>query len=141
MNTPNSLRRTKFHNSENDRVLVLTKKMDNKASEIAFLYRKRWEVELFFKRMERHLKIKAFWGTSLNAVKILMYCAVISYCLAALVSFKLKVDRSIYEILQILNFSLLDKAPLKEILTKCDYNNFKELKNKQLIICGVLSAH
>jgi len=65
-----------------------------------------------------------------------MYCAVIAYCLVALIGNKLKVDRSIYEILQILSISLLDKTPIKEILTKCDYNNFKEQQNKQLIING-----
>jgi hypothetical protein len=134
---PAKLRRIKFHDAENDKVLVfLTNNMDLKASEIAFLYKKRWEVELFFKWMKQHLRIKSFWGTTMNAVKIQIYCAVISYCLVALVGYKLKVDRSIYEILQILSISLLDKTPIKEILTKYDYNNFKELKNKQLIISG-----
>jgi len=134
---PEKLRRIKFYDAEHDKDLVfLTNNMDLKASEIAFLYKKRWAVELFFKWMKQHLKIKSFWGTTLNAVKIQMYCAVIAYCLVALVGNKLKVDRSIYEILQILSISLLDKTPIKEILTKCDYNNVKELQNKQLIISG-----
>jgi hypothetical protein len=132
---PEKLRRIKYYDSEHDKDLVfLTNNMDLKASEIAFLYKKRWEVELFFRWMKQHLKIKSFWGTTLNAVKIQVYCAVIAYCLVALVGNKLKVDRSIYEILQILSISLLDKTPIKEILTKCDYNNVKELQNKQLII-------
>lgn len=134
---PEKLRRIKFYDAEHDKDLVfLTNNMDLKASEIAFLYKKRWAVELFFKWMKQHLKIKSFWGTTLNAVKIQMYCAVIAYCLVAIVGNKLKVDRSIYEILQILSISLLDKTPIKEILTKCDYNNVKELQNKQLIISG-----
>ena len=134
---PEKLRRIKFYDAEHDKDLVfLTNNMDLKASEIAFLYKKRWAVELFFKWMKQHLKIKSFWGTTLNAVKIQMYCAVIAYCLVALVGNKLKVERSIYEILQILSISLLDKTPIKEILTKCDYNNVKELQNKQLIISG-----
>ena len=134
---PEKLRRIKFYDCEHDKDLVfLTNNMNLKASEIAFLYKKRWEVELFFKWIKQHLKIKAFWGTTLNAVKIQMYCAVIAYCLVALVGYKLKVDRTIYEILQILSISLLDKTPIKEILTKCDYNNVKELENKQLIISG-----
>ena len=134
---PEKLRRIKFYDAEHDKDLVfLTNNMDLKASEIAFLYKKRWAVELFFKWMKQHLKIKSFWGTTLNAVKIQVYCAVIAYCLVAIIGNKLKVDRSIYEILQILSISLLDKAPIKEILTKCDYNNVKELKNKQLIISG-----
>jgi hypothetical protein len=134
---PEKLRRIKFYDCEHDKDLVfLTNNMDLKASEIAFLYKKRWAVELFFKWMKQHLKIKSFWGTTLNAVKIQMYCAVIAYCLVALVGNRLKVDRTIYEILQILSFSLLDKTPIKEILTKCDYHNVKELKNNQLIISG-----
>jgi hypothetical protein len=134
---PEKLRRIKFYDREHDKDLVfLTNNMDLKASEIAFLYKKRWAVELFFKWMKQHLKIKSFWGTTLNAVKIQVYCAVIAYCLVALVGNKLKVDRSIYEILQILSISLLDKTPIKEILTKCDYNNVKELQNNQLIISG-----
>jgi hypothetical protein len=134
---PEKLRRIKFYDSEHDKDLVfLTNNMELAASEIAFLYKKRWVVELFFKWMKQHLKIKSFWGTTLNAVKIQIYCAVIAYCLVALVGNKLKVDRTIYEILQILSFSLLDKTPIKEILTKYDYNNVKELQNKQLIISG-----
>lgn len=134
---PEKLRRIKYYDSEHDLNLVfLTNNMDLSASDIALLYKKRWAVELFFKWMKQHLKIKSFWGTTLNAVKIQMYCAVIAYCLVALVGNKLKVNRTIYEILQILSISLLDKTPVKEILTKCDYNNVKELQNKQLIISG-----
>jgi hypothetical protein len=134
---PAKLRRIKFYDSEYGKDLVfLTNNMNLKASEIAFLYKKRWEVELFFKWIKQHLKIKAFWGTTLNAVKIQMHCAVIAYCLVALVGYKLKVNRIIYEILQILSISLLDKTPIREILTKCDYNNVKEPENKQLIISG-----
>ena len=75
--------------------------------------------------MKQHLKIKSFWATTLNAVNIQMYCAAIAYCQVALVGNKLKVNRLIYEILQILSISLLDKTPIREILTKCNYNNFK----------------
>ena len=134
---PEKLRRIKYYDAEHDLDLVfLTNNKDLKATEVAFLYKKRWEVELFFKWMKQHLKIKSFWGVTLNAVKIQMYCAIIAYCLVALVGYKLKVERPIYEILQILSISLLDKAPVKEILTRCDYNNVKELNNNQLIISG-----
>ena len=134
---PEKLRRIKYYDAEHDLDLVfLTNNMDLKATEVAFLYKKRWEVELFFKWMKQHLKIKSFWGVTLNAVKIQMHCAIIAYCLVALVGYKLKVERPIYEILQILSISLLDKAPVKEILTRCDYNNVKELNNNQLIISG-----
>jgi hypothetical protein len=86
--------------------------------------------------MKQHLRIKSFWGTALTAVKIQMYCAIIAYCPVASVGNKLKVNRSIYEILQILSISLLDKTPFKEILTKCEYKEVKEINNKQLRISG-----
>ena len=134
---PEKLRRIKYNDSETKKELIfLTNNMELKPTEIAYLYKKRWEVELFFKWMKQHLKIKSFWGTTLNAVKIQMYCAIIAYCLVAIIGNKLKVDRSIYEILQILSISLLDKTPVREVLTKYEYKNVKELKNKQLIISG-----
>ena len=134
---PDKLRRIKYFDEERKKELIfLTNNMDLSAKEIALLYNKRWEVEIFFKWMKQHLKIKSFWGTTMNAVKIQIYCAIIAYCLVALVGNKLKVDRSIYEILQILSISLLDKTSVREILTKCDSQNVKEQKNKQLIISG-----
>mgnify|MGYP000026503199 FL=1 len=134
---PEKLRRIKYYDCETDKELIfLTNNMELEPTEVAYLYKKRWEVELFFKWMKQHLKIKSFWGTTLNAVKIQMYCAIIAYCLVAIIGNKLKVDRSIYEILQILSISLLDKTPVKEVLTKYDYKNVKELKIKQLIISG-----
>jgi hypothetical protein len=132
---PDKLRRIKYYDLEKNKYLVfLTNNTDLKATEIALLYKKRWEVELFFKWMKQHLKIKSFWGTTMNAVKIQMYCAIIAYCLVAIVGNKLKVDRSIYEILQILSISLLDKSSVREILTKCDYKNVKEQNINQLKI-------
>lgn len=108
--------------------------MELDAKDIAMLYKNRWHVELFFKWIKQHLRVKSFGGTSMNAVKIQVYCAVITYCLVALVGNTLKVDRSIYEILQILSFSLLDKTPINEILTNNDYNIDNELCYKQLKI-------
>ncbi len=105
-----------------------------KAEEIAYLYRKRWEVELFFKWMKQHLKIKSFWGTSMNAVKIQMYCTIIAYCMVAITGNQFKIDRPIYEILQVLSISLLDKTPVREILTRIDYKNVKEQNPNQLKI-------
>jgi hypothetical protein len=134
---PEKLRRIKYYDQNRDRTFIfITNNMDLKAEDIAMLYKKRWEVELFFKWMKQHLRIKSFWGTTMNAVKVQIYCAIIAYCLVAIVGNKLKVDRSIYEILQILSISLLDKTPVREILTKCDYKNVKELNCKQLTISG-----
>jgi hypothetical protein len=134
---PDKLRRIKYYDKERNKSLVfLTNNTDLKAAEIAMLYKKRWEVEIFFKWLKQHLKIKSFWGTTLNAVKIQIYCAIIAYCLVAIIGNKLKVDRPIYEILQILSISLLDKTPVREILTRYDYKNVKEQNNNQLKISG-----
>ncbi len=134
---PEKLRRIKYYDDEHQKNLVfLTNNMSLKAKEIALLYKKRWEVEIFFKWLKQHLKIKSFWGTTINAVKIQIYCAIIAYCLVATIGNKLKVNRPIYEILQILSISLLDKTPVKEILTKCDYKNVKEQNPNQLKISG-----
>jgi len=134
---PSKLRRIKYYDQETNKELVfLTNNTSLEAIEIAMLYKKRWEVELFFKWMKQHLRIKSFWGTTLNAVKVQMYSAIITYCLVAIIGNKLKVDRSIYEILQILSISLLDKTPVREVLTKCDYKDVKEPYNKQLRISG-----
>ncbi len=134
---PSKLRRIKYWDDENNRYFIfITNNTKLEAHEIAYLYKKRWGVELFFKWMKQHLKIKSFWGTTMNAVKIQMYCAVIAYCLVANVGYKLKIDRTIYEILQILSISLLDKTSIREVLTKCDYKNVKELDVKQLKISG-----
>jgi len=89
-------------------------------------------VELFFKWIKQHLKVKNFWGHTINAVKTQLYCAIITYCLVAIVGKELKIDRTTYEILQILGISLLDKTPVKELLTNNDYKNVNELDCKQL---------
>jgi len=111
----------------------MTNNFDLKAHEIALLYKYRWKVELFFKWIKQHLKIKSFWGTTPNAVKIQIYSAIIVYCLVAIVAYKLKVDRSPYEILQILSISLLTNTS-KELLTNQDYQDVKELNCIQLKI-------
>lgn len=132
---PDKLRRVKFHDQETGRTFVfLTNNNELSALDIALLYKNRWQVELFFKWIKQHLKIKSFWGTSENAVRIQIYTAIISYCLVAIVGHDLKIDRSTYEILQVLGISLLDKTPVKELFTNTDYNNFKELEYNQLKI-------
>jgi len=132
---PDKLRKIKYYDEETERTFeFITNNFDLKAHEIALLYKYRWKVELFFKWIKQHLKIKSFWGTTPNAVKIQIYSAIIVYCLVAIVAYRLKVDRSPYEILQILSISLFDKAPLKELLTNQDYQDVKELNCIQLKI-------
>lgn len=130
---PQKLRRVKYYDCETDVEFVfLTNNFELTAREIAILYKNRWQVELFFKWIKQHLKVKSFWGHTLNAVKTQLYCAITTYCLVAIISKELKIDRSTYEILQILGISLLDKTPVKELLTNNDYKNVKELNYKQL---------
>lgn len=132
---PEKLRRVKFYDSEQDRAFVfLTNNFKLKAEEIALLYKNCWQVELFFKWIKQHLKVKTFWGETENAVRIQIYTAIIAYCLVAIVGAELKIDRSTYEILQILGISLLDKTTVNQLLTNIDYNNIKERDDKQLSI-------
>lgn len=130
---PEKLRRIKYYDSEtNVEFVFLTNNFELSAIEIAILYKNRWQVELFFKWIKQHLKIKSFWGHTPNAVKTQLYCAIIAYCLVAIVGNELKISRSTYEILQILGISLLDKTSVKELLANNDYKNVKELNYKQL---------
>lgn len=130
---PDKLRKVKFFDKENDREFIfLTNNFDLHALEIALLYKERWQVELFFKWIKQHLKVKSFWGVTENAVRIQIYTALITYCLVAIVGHDLKVDKSTYEILQILGISLLDKTPINELLMKNDCKNVKELSDNQL---------
>ena len=108
--------------------------MELKAEEIALLYKNRWHVELFFKWIKQHPRIKSFWGTTMNAVKIQIYCAIISYCLVSIFAHELKVSHHIYEILQILGFSLLDKTPVKEILMNCEHKTVAHSNSNKLCI-------
>ena len=131
---PGKLRRVKFYDQDTNRDFVfLSNNMDLSGEQIALLYKNRWQVELFFKWIKQHLKIKSFWGTSENAVRIQVYSAIIAYCLVAIIGHDLKIDRSTYEILQVLGISLLDKTPVKELFTNVDYKDVKELNYNQLL--------
>jgi len=130
---PEKIRKVKFLDKEMNQTFVfLTNNMSLKAEEIALLYKNRWQIELFFKWIKQHLKVKCFWGNSENAVRIQIYSAIITYCLVAIVANDLKIERSTYEILQILGISLLDKTPVIELFTNIDYNNVKEHNYNQL---------
>ena len=96
------------------------------AQQIADLYKNRWQIELFFKWLKQHLKIKKFWGTTENAVRIQIAAAITAYCLVAIVQHDMKLKRSTYEVLQILSISLTDKTPLRELFDKTYSNDVKE---------------
>jgi hypothetical protein len=132
---PKKMRRVKFYDAEQNRTFVfLTNNLTLPAIEIADLYKYRWKIELFFKWIKQHLKIKSFWGTSLNAVKIQVYTAVITYTLVAIIKSKLKLNQSTYEILQILNVSLLDKTQLNQLFQSFLSQDVKEQNCIQLKI-------
>jgi len=132
---PAKLRRVKYYDNESNRTFIfLTNNMKISADNVALLYKNRWQVELFFKWIKQHLKIKSFWGTSENAVRIQIYCAISAYCLVSIVADKLKLKRSTYEILQVLGISLLDKTPINELFINIDFNNVKELDYNQLTL-------
>lgn len=130
---PEKLRKVVFYDVEMDRTFVfITNNLELPSEQIALLYKNRWQIELFFKWIKQHLKIKSFWGTSENAVRIQIYSAIITYCMVAIVGHDLKLERSTYEILTVLGISLLDKTPVKELFSKIDNNDVKDLNINQL---------
>lgn len=125
---PEKLRLVKFYDEEQGREFAfLTNAFHLTVPEIANLYKNRWQIELFFKWLKQHLKIKKFWGTTENAVRIQISSAIIAYCLVAIVQHDLQLKRSTYEVLQILSISLMDKTPLIDLFERTDFNNVKEL--------------
>ena len=124
---PDNLRLVRYYDEEQDReFMFLTNAMDLTAQQIADLYKNRWQIELFFKWLKQHLKIKKFWGTTENAVRIQIAAAITAYCLVAIVQHDMKLKRSAYEVLQILSISLTDKTPLRELFDKTYSNDVKE---------------
>jgi len=120
---PDKLRRIKFYDSEKKRTLsFLTNQFTLPAETIAELYRYRWRVETFFKWIKQHLRIKSFYGTSENAVKTQVWIAVSTYVLIAIMKKRLKIDMSLYTILQILSISLFEKMPIYQVLTDRGYS-------------------
>jgi hypothetical protein len=115
---PDPLRRVVYHDAETGKRLVfLTNNFDLPAMTIANIYKSRWQVELFFRWIKQHLRIKSFYGTSQNAVKTQVWIAICVYVLVAIIRKELNVDRSLHEILQILSVSLFEKTPIIEALS------------------------
>lgn len=124
---PEQLRLVRYWDEEQKREFVfLTNATHISALQVAELYKNRWQVELFFKWLKQHLKIKKFWGTTENAVRIQIYAAICTYCLVAIVQNDMQLDRSTYEVLQILSISLTDKTHLRDLFDKTKFQNDKE---------------
>jgi hypothetical protein len=132
---PDKLRRIKYYDAKNNKKLVfLTNNFLLPAMTIADIYRCRWQVELFFKWIKQHLRIKAFYGTSENAVKTQIWIAISVYVLVAIIKKRLNLNLSLYTILQILSVSLFEKTPILQALAAKDYNGFNDDFCKQLIL-------
>jgi len=120
---PDKLRRIKYHDAETDkRFVFLTNNFSLPALTIAELYRYRWQIELFFKWIKQHLRIKSFFGTSENAVKTQVWIAVSVYVLVAIIKKRLNIKTSLYSILQILSLTVFETTPIDQMLTGCDKN-------------------
>jgi transposase len=130
---PERLRRIRFRDAETGKMLVfLTNNFDLPALTIAALYKNRWQVELFFKWIKQHLRIKQFYGTSENAVKTQIWIAVSVYVLVAIVKKRLRLDASLYTLMQVLSVTIFEKIPIQTALSsetsKCD----TAIENNQL---------
>ena len=121
---PTYLRRVRFKDPETGKTLVfLTNQMSLPAATICALYKSRWQVELFFKWIKQHLRIKQFFGTSENAVKTQIWISVSVYVLVAIVRKKLNIDASLYTLLQVLSLTLFEKMPLQQAFPGDDYTS------------------
>jgi hypothetical protein len=115
---PAPLRRIRVKDAEGKTLVFLTNNLDLPARTIAELYRCRWQIELFFKWIKQHLRIKSFFGTSENAVKSQIWIAVSVYVLVAILKKRLKLSASLYEILQILSLTMFERTPLDQLLAR-----------------------
>jgi len=132
-NYPDVLRRIKFYDAQTQKTFVfLTNNFSLPPLTITQLYRSRWQVELFFKWIKQHLRIKSFYGTSENAVKTQVWTAVSVYVLVAIMKKRLNLQESLYTILQILSVSVFEKIPLYQLVTDSSYKNSNPQPSNQL---------
>lgn len=130
---PERLRRLMYFDVEEGKMLVfLTNNFKLSGSTIATLYRHRWRIELFFKWIKQHLKIKKFWGFNENAVKTQIWIAVATYVLVIIAKKKYKLTQSLYEILQLISISALERTPINELFSNEKYQDVKEQDYNQL---------
>ena len=132
---PDKLRRIRyFDTDQNKRLVFLTNNLTLSALTIAQLFQCRWQIEIFFKWIKQHLRIKAFYGTTENAVKTQIWIAITVYVLVAIIKKQLKIDLSLYTILQILSVTLFEKTPILEVLSVIQPHESGPEPGKQLIL-------
>lgn len=130
---PDKLRRIKFFDSENQNTLVfLTNNFSLPALTIAQLYKQRWQVELFFKWIKQHLHIKSFYGTSENAVKSQVWIAISVYVLVAIMKKQLKIEQTLYTILQVISISIFEKIHVLQAFADNHQNNLNDKSANQM---------
>jgi transposase len=123
---PERLRRVKFYDAETKNMYgFLTNNFTLTAKQIADLYKQRWQIELFFKWIKQHLKIKVFWGESENAVRTQIWVAVCTYLAVAILKKECGIEQSMYEILQILSTTAFEKIGLQELFSKIELQTFE----------------
>jgi transposase len=132
---PVKIRRIKYKDADSGKTLIfLTNNFQLKATDNAQLYKNRWKIELFFKWIKQHLKIKSFWGLSENAVKSQIWIAISVYVLVAIAKKRFMLKQSLYEILQVLSISIFDKVPVNQLFTEHQQQYFKDQNDNQLKI-------
>jgi IS4 transposase len=132
---PTTMRRVVVKDDSGKRLVFLTNNFALKPELIGDLYRQRWQVELFFKWIKQHLRIKVFFGTSENAVKTQIWIAISTYLLIAITKKRLHLDHhSLYEILQILSLSMFETIPINQLLTPPSTNSASDFEPNQLVL-------
>jgi len=131
---PQHLRRIRYYDAINGRYMTfLTNNFNVEAFTVAELYKSRWQIELFFKWIKQHLRIKAFYGNSMNAVKTQIWVAITVYVLVAIIKKKLKIDTSLYTILQIFSVTAFEQIPIEHIFKDYLSIAIDDSESKQLL--------
>ena len=134
-NYPTKLRRIKYFDSLNEkRLTFITNNFSLPAITIANLYRQRWQIELFFKWIKQNLRIKSFYGNSFNAVKTQIWIAISVYILLAIIKKKLKIEHSLYTLLQLISISIFEKMPINSMFSENNYINNSDCSDNQLFL-------
>ena len=132
---PDKLRRVKYFNSEiNKKFVFITNNFSLPSITIANLYKQRWQIELFFKWIKQHLRIKSFYGTSPNAVKTQIWIAVSIFVLLASIKKQLNIEQSLYTFLKVISISIFEKTPIKQLFEDSDYINNDNSDPNQLFL-------
>ena len=135
---PSPLRKVRYFDQETQRDLVfLTNHLEIPAITVAQIYRLRWRIELFFRWIKSHLRIKHYYGTSSNAVKTQIWIAVAVYLMVAILHKQLSLPGTLHRTLQLLSVHPFEKMPVHELLTESNFKTFTHLANNQLMLCDL----